>query len=117
MGDEAAGRLKKFVDKRVAELGLSYREIARQAGMSVSFLSRVLAGERGLPPDDVLLRIAKALEVDPPERILAEAGRVPEKRRLVTLMRAATELSAADLDQVNRVAAELLERRRRRKET
>jgi transcriptional regulator with XRE-family HTH domain len=67
------------VDERMSAEKLSLREVAHRAGLSPSFLSRVLAGERGLPPNDVLLDLAKALGVRPPVMLLLQAGRIPTR--------------------------------------
>ena len=105
---------RKLVERHADELGFSLREIARRAEISVSFLSRILAGERGLPGDDVLLKLAKVLDIRPPELLLVEAGRVPQKSRVIKLLRAVSGLSAEDLDQVNKVASALVEKRRKK---
>ena len=106
-----------LVKKRQATLGLSLREISVRAGISVSFLSRILLGDRGLPSDDIILRIAAALDIKPPEKLLIEAGRAPQ--RTLPLLRASSELSPEDFNKVLKLAAELVERpaarRRRRK--
>ncbi len=69
----ASEDFKKLVEKRAHELGLSLREIARRADISVSSVSRILAGDRGLPGNDVLQRIADALEL-PYDQLLVAAG-------------------------------------------
>jgi transcriptional regulator with XRE-family HTH domain len=66
---------------------LSVRELARRAGISPSYMSRVLAGERTLPADEIIVNIASALELDA-DSLLVMAGRWP--RYLEWLGRATT---------------------------
>ena len=59
-------------------LDISLRQVAAQTGISPAYLCRLLAGERGLPPDDaMILKLAEVLGIDPPEALLVEADRVP----------------------------------------
>ena len=70
---------RTLVTERMAAEGLSLREVAQRAGLSPSFLSRVMSGERGLPSNDDLLRIAKVLRVSPPALLLVQAERIPTR--------------------------------------
>lgn len=70
---------RALVEKQMREEGLSLRTVAQRAGLSPSFLSRILSGERGLPTNEVLLDLAQALEVDPPALLLVQAERIPTR--------------------------------------
>ena len=108
--------LKSLVEEHRSKLDISLREVAKRAKLSSSFVWRILAGERGLPDDDDLLRLAEALEIQPPERLLVEAGRIPENRsRMVPLMRAASELTEGELEKVLKIARQLARDRRNKK--
>jgi transcriptional regulator with XRE-family HTH domain len=69
---------QKLVKGAMERQGISLREVARRSSVSPSFLSRILMGERGLPSNELILKIAAALDIQPSERLLIEAGRVPE---------------------------------------
>ncbi|PCI35136.1 MAG: hypothetical protein COB53_11305 [Elusimicrobia bacterium] len=59
--------------------GVGLRELCRAAELDPSFLSKVLAGKRNPPSDEeVLRRIAVALELDP-ARLITLAGRIPSE--------------------------------------
>ena len=107
---------KSLLEQQQKKLGLSLRKLAKKAGMSVSFLSRILNGERNLPGDEEILKLAVALEIKPPERLLIEAGRIPEsKPRMIPLLRAASDLTAAEIDQVRKAAEKIAKVRKRKK--
>jgi hypothetical protein len=88
-------------------------------------LSRILNKERGLPSDKIILRLAKLLDLEPQERLLIEAGRVPEELRpmlsqpqIPELLRAADKLSETELEQlVKTVEALALKQHHSRKRT
>jgi transcriptional regulator with XRE-family HTH domain len=56
------------------ERGLTLEQLAQRIPMSASNLSRVELGSQGPPADEVIERIAKALDVDTAQ-LLAAAGR------------------------------------------
>ena len=60
--------------------GYSLRETARLAGMSPSYLSRVLTGKREPPSDGTLIELAQVLDIAPPELLLIEADGVGYER-------------------------------------
>lgn len=75
--------------------------------MSPAFLSRILNRKRGLPSDKAILRLAEVLDLKPAERLLIEAGRIPEELKpalsspqIPALLRATQKLSESDLQQV-----------------
>jgi len=94
--------------------GLSFRNVAPQAGISASFLSRILTGKRKLPSDTAILQLATALNIVPPERLLVEAGRIPPDRpEVVQLFRATGDLTAKEVSQVLRVVDQIRKTKRR----
>jgi transcriptional regulator with XRE-family HTH domain len=84
---------------------ISLNQLAEQAGFSPAFLSRILNRQRGLPSDKTILRLAKVLDLEPPERLLIEAGRIPEGLK--------PALSKPDMPELLRMAGELSETERR----
>ena len=90
---------RALVQEHLAQQGLSIRQAAAQAGLSHTFLSRILTGERGLPEDAVLLRLAKVIGVQPPDALLVKAGRLTDDLR-APLLRATGPLSEKDFQQV-----------------
>lgn len=72
---------KQLIEKQMILEGLSLRKLAEKCGISVSFLSRILSGERNLPKNEDIIKIAKALNIKPPERLLIEAGRFEVSHR------------------------------------
>ena len=69
----------RLVTGAMARRGLGLRELCRRAKLDPSFLSKVLAGKRNPPSEeDVLRRMAAALETDPVE-LLVSAGRIPSE--------------------------------------
>ena len=96
----------KLIATRMAEQGLSLRAVAKLAGMSPAFLSRILSGERGLPSNEDLLELAKALGIRPPALLLIEAGRLPTR---------GVALSEADARTVAQAAQDLIMRQRRKR--
>jgi transcriptional regulator with XRE-family HTH domain len=102
---------------------MSLNQLAERAGMSPAFLSRILNRERGLPSDKAILKLAEVLDLNPAERLLIEAGRIPEglrpalsKPQIPALLRATGPLNEADLQEVlNTVKALALKRQREKK--
>lgn len=68
----------------MARRGLGLRELSRRARLDPSFLSKVLTGKRNPPnAEDVLRRLAAALETDAAQLVVA-AGRIPSEWRALT---------------------------------
>jgi transcriptional regulator with XRE-family HTH domain len=112
--------LQQMMEKR----GISLNQLAERAGMSPAFLSRILNRQRGLPSDKAILRLAEALDLKPAERLLIEAGRIPEGLRsalsipqIPALLRATERLSEADLQQVLKTVQGLAVKRQRENRT
>ena len=108
--------LREGMEKRK----ISLNQLAEQAGISPAFLSRIMNKERGLPSDRAILRLAHVLDLQPNERLLIEAGRIPEEYMPVLnqtgvpeLLRAAGKLSEAEMQKLLNVAKSLALKRRR----
>jgi len=56
---------------------LSIREVARRAGIDVSYLSRMEKGEVPPPRTEVILRLAETLGVEDPDELLLLANKIP----------------------------------------
>ena len=93
----------------------SLRQAAKRAGISPSSLSRILSGEHNLPSDKKILKIAKALKIDPPEELLLEIGRVPlNQPRLRDLLYVASRLTRPELDDIIEEVEQTIHSRRLR---
>ena len=89
------------IKRQAQELGLSLRQIAEIVEMDPSFLSRIVAGTRNPPNDELIEHLAKALQM-PPEELLVEAGRIPElpegtRKALPDFFRASKDLSESQI--------------------
>jgi len=58
-------RLGPTIERLMAETGTTYRGLAEKAGLSAGYLNHIVHGNRPVPSNDVLARIAKALGVEP----------------------------------------------------
>ncbi len=96
---------------------MSLRQTAAAAGISPAFLSRILAGERGLPDDDTLLRLGRALDIKPPEQVLVAAGRLPTgmKGLAALYLRASGPLNQQESREVARAIQAIVLKRQRGK--
>jgi transcriptional regulator with XRE-family HTH domain len=72
MGD----MLKLWIRSGRAAKGLGQRELAEACGVGFPYISKIENG-REFPSDDLLVRIAEVLDLDPDE-LLVVAGRVPQ---------------------------------------
>jgi len=100
---------------------ISLNHLAERAGVSPAFLSRTLNKERGLPSDRAILRLAKVLDLQPAERLLIEAGRIPEdlkptlsQPRIPELLRAVGELSETEQQELLQTVRSLAVRQHHR---
>jgi len=113
--------LQEWMQRR----NISLNQLAERAGMSPAFLSRILNRKRGLPSDRTILRLSEELDLQPRERLLIEAGRIPEQMKhqlspsqVLPLLRAVGKLSETDRQEVLKVAESLvLKKQRGRKRT
>lgn len=104
-----------LVKRQMETVNLSLRTVASEVGISPAYLSRLLSGERGLPSDDTLIwKLAEVLQIDPPERLLVEAKRVPDIL-LPALLSAHKAVSKADLKEaMKQLQAVILNQRKKR---
>lgn len=104
-----------LVRQQMEKTGLSLRAVAGEVGISPAYLSRLLSRERGLPPDDdMILKLATVLQIDPPELLLVEAKRVPEAL-LPALLSAHHATSKAEIEQaMKRLQAVIIAQRRKK---
>lgn len=106
---------KKLILRHQEKRGISLRTLAAEAGISVSYLSRILSGERGLPRDEEIINLAKAIDIKP-DLLLIAAGRVPKRKpQLKVLFRKASELTPSEMKEVREKIEELINRRKSRK--
>jgi transcriptional regulator with XRE-family HTH domain len=110
----APDRFLRRLRKAMAGQPLSLRAVARQAGISPGYLSRLLNGERGLPEDDATItKLERILDI--PRGELFDAAARPDattktflkKEQARPLMRTLERLSEADMTQVLCVAEKL----------
>ena len=100
--------------------GKSLNQVAEEAGISPAFLSRILNQQRGLPSNKVIVRLAQVLDLQPRERLLIEAGRVPEdlkptllRVKVPDLLRALGKLSDSEQQELLRTVQGLILKQRR----
>lgn len=104
------------IKKQVRKIGITQRQLALQSDLDPATLTRILSGQQKLPSNETILRMASVLDIQPPELLLVEAGRIPRNRsRMIPLMRAVSELSETELQQVLNVANKLAQGRKKRK--
>jgi transcriptional regulator with XRE-family HTH domain len=53
------------IERLMVETGTTYRGLADKADLSAGYLNHIVHGNRPVPSNDVLARIASALEVEP----------------------------------------------------
>lgn len=53
------------IERLMADTGTTYRGLADRADLSAGYLNHIVHGNRPVPSNDVIARIAHALEVEP----------------------------------------------------
>ena len=53
------------IERLMAETGLTYRALASKTGLSAGYLNHLVHGNRPVPSNDVIARLADALGVEP----------------------------------------------------
>ena len=53
------------IERLMADTGLTYRALAEKTGLSAGYLNHIVHGNRPVPSNDVIARIADALGVEP----------------------------------------------------
>ncbi len=106
----------------MAKRKISLNQLAERGGISPAFLSRILNRERSLPSDKTILRFAKILDLEPPERLLIEAGHIPEefkptlsRPQMPALLRATGDLTETDMQEVVKMVETLAFKQRRKR--
>ena len=69
---------RRDILKAMYDRNIGLRELARQAGIDASFLSRILRGVREPPSEELIGNIAKTLGLDP-LKLTIQAGRAPDE--------------------------------------
>lgn len=52
------------VERLMTEAGITYRGLAERSGLSAGYLNHVVHGNRPVPSNDILAKLAKALGVE-----------------------------------------------------
>lgn len=98
----------------MAKRKISLNQLAERGGISPAFLSRILNRERSLPSDKTIWKLAEILDLEPPERLLIESGRIPEDLKstlnrplMPMLLRATGKLSETELQELVKTAEAL----------
>lgn len=84
----------------------SLKEVGDLVPMSDSNLSRIERGKQGPPPNEVIERLAAALEADPSE-LLRAAGRIAGESSFEQFVRVKLELMSHELDEIKAAVNEL----------
>ena len=84
---------KSMIREAMEKQGMSLRDVGAKAKVSASGFHRFLLGERKLPTNDVLIKIAKALEIDPPQKLLYAANRFPSQGEPPTFRESVTTMN------------------------
>ena len=53
------------IEALMAETGTTYRGLADKADLSAGYLNHIVHGSRPVPSDEVIAKLAKALQVEP----------------------------------------------------
>jgi transcriptional regulator with XRE-family HTH domain len=53
------------IERLMSETGLTYRGLAEKTNLSAGYLNHIVHGNRPVPSNDVIARLAKALGVEP----------------------------------------------------
>ncbi len=66
-----------LIKKGIKKEGISLRELARRSSLDVSFLSKILSGQRNPPSNEEdIKKIAKGINISP-EKLIISSGRIP----------------------------------------
>lgn len=104
----------RILNEAIRTQGITMREAARQIGVSIAYLSRLLNRQRGLPADKIIRRMEKTLQLE--SGVLFDAaGRhdatvasiFKKNERARELFRSLEPLSDEDFAQVLDTAARL----------
>jgi len=104
----------RLLNEAIEKQGFTMREAARQIGVSIAYLSRLLNRQRGLPADKIIKRMEKTLQLQPGV-LFDAAGRhdatvasiFKKNERARELFRSLEPLSDAEFAKVLETAADL----------
>jgi transcriptional regulator with XRE-family HTH domain len=65
----------RLLDQAIRDSALTKAEVAFKADISPAYLSRLLHGVRGVPADEILVRLEDVLDIQPRGRLFDAAGR------------------------------------------
>lgn len=99
--------LGALLRKRRREHGYTLDQLARRIPMSASNLSRLELGSQGPPADEVIERIARALNADPGE-LLQAAGRIGDSQTFERVVLERLEAIGHDVREVRKAVAKLM---------
>jgi transcriptional regulator with XRE-family HTH domain len=111
-GQKEASRaltLGALLRKRRREHGYTLDQLAGRIPMSASNLSRLELGSQGPPADEVIERIAKALDTDPAE-LLQAAGRLGDGQTFEQVVLERLDAMGRGVREVRRAVARLMKR-------
>jgi transcriptional regulator with XRE-family HTH domain len=106
---DRASALGALLRKRRRERGYTLDQLASRIPMSASNLSRLELGSQGPPADEVIERIATALDGEPDE-FLQAAGRHGDGQAFEQLVLERLDAMGRDLREVRRAIARLMKR-------
>ena len=73
-----------YIRKLRTDKGITQTEVAEKAGMQIRYLSRIENNRDNPPSEEILLRLATALDEDP-HQMVVKAGKVPSDfKELIT---------------------------------
>lgn len=99
---KASGKQGEIIGARLEETGISRNELARQMGVNVSFISRVVSGEKRITTDDRIQQAAEILGMNSDQLYLAIDTLPPDVEHAIQRhpqMLAIIRQAAAKLDQ------------------
>ncbi len=101
----------RLLRKSLAAQTLSLRDISRRIGVSTAFLSRLVNKQRGLPADEIIVKLEDILDIQPRGLLFDAAGRhdsvaakVFKRDGARILMRTLARLTDEEMAQVQKVA-------------
>ena len=108
----------RLLRKSVAQQNLSLRDIGRKIGASTAYMSRLMNKQRGLPADEMIIKLEEVLDIQPRGLLFDAAGRhdsvaskVLKRDGARILMRTLAKLSEEDMVEIQKKADELAEKR------
>ncbi len=101
--------LGALLRKRRRERGYTLDQLAKRIPMSASNLSRLELGSQGPPADEVIERIARALDAEPGE-LLQAAGRIGGDQAFEQVVLERLDAIGSEVRELRRAIARLMKR-------